>query len=563
MPYDIMTVTTKGSQLFAQLAGDPNEHLVIEGCDADASVKDQTQALAVENRPSSPISTTDHIVLSGVTDHSFLVYAQFIAGQTTGGQVNSFYLYGYLESAPNNKYVIAVASDSRQSKLPSTQDIINYVEIRFSLTFTPIQSTLQVGVPSDNDYVLRSEFLQNINQISTQINNISDRVVTTHIEGDPTEGESQRIYGHKEFYDGVDFENDVSCQGSFFVTVENTYLARASITNLYDDINGYITLESGIRPIDNNVSLGSLGSLFKSIYSKDIYCRGLYPTESNTYSIGTQNIPWNSAYLRYIYNSELHTDCLCAYSGNSIISKCDLVPESEGSANIGSPSERWGQLYTQIIHTYSVEVVSGSVTHETCVEIDSTGVVLHYSSATSSERARGTLTFYGYNDPDSDGRSAIMHADINSYQTGNIYVYGSLIPEPLESGIPWGSGVSLENNIGSINIPWDNVYADNLHGKLPTVEYMTEPDVGAIFFAGVAVAGTFIVGIGQTVKVGYPITVGGSNVTGIGSASLNSSTGCFSSYTPFSESTGTYKLLCGSGKSASDPICFALVMRIA
>ena len=46
MPYDIMTVTTKGSQLFAQLAGDPNEHLVIEGCDADASVKDQTQALA-------------------------------------------------------------------------------------------------------------------------------------------------------------------------------------------------------------------------------------------------------------------------------------------------------------------------------------------------------------------------------------------------------------------------------------------------------------------------------------------------------------------------------------
>lgn len=369
MSYSVETVTFKGSEIFARLADHLQEHLTITGCYAVKDTVPLEDALDSGNilNESSWSNTawlhTTHIGMSGVTtdtqNHtsSLMVYAQFMGDSTSSGswtigdkQVKTFYLHGHLNSSPNTEYVLGVASDTKSTRIPETDDIINIIEIRFTLIFTPLDADSTITVPSDSDYTLRSEFQQDINQISTQINNISGRVVTTHIEGEPTEGESQDIYGHKSFCDEVDFENDVSCQGSFFVTLENTYLARASITNLYDYINGYVTLESGMRPSDSNISLGSLGSLFKSIYSKDIYCRGLYPTESNTYSIGTQNIPWDSAYLRYIYNSELHTDYLCTYSESSITFDNDIVPKSGVNVNIGSSSLPWHELYSEVVY---------------------------------------------------------------------------------------------------------------------------------------------------------------------------------------------------------------------
>ena len=255
MSYNVVTTTSKGAQIFAQLAGDPNEHLVIEGCDSDTSVLTQSQAINVENRPATSVSTTNNITLSGVTNSSILVYAQYIAGQTTGGQANSFYLYGYLQSAPNTKFVIAVASDSTQSKLPDAQDIVNYVEIRFSLTFTPIQNSSQISVPSDSDYVLRSEFL-----------NTSDRVVTTHALGQPTTGESQNIYGIKRFKNTLQADNGIRVDLSHLAYKESTLpdhfdglhlYSQAIVSNPTSQISE-IKLE---RDIANNTGLVTLNVL--------------------------------------------------------------------------------------------------------------------------------------------------------------------------------------------------------------------------------------------------------------------------------------------------------------
>ena len=197
MPYDVITVTARGAQAFAQLADSVQNHLTIEGCDSNATPLTASQAVQVSSRPSSPVSTTTHIVMSGVTNNHLLVYVQFIAGQTTGGQVNTFYLYGSLSSAPNDKFVIAVASDSRQTKLPGMNDIVNYVEVRFSLTFTEIQDpSTQLIVPSNSDYVLRSEF-NNVN------NNLNNWLVTRHSRSNASIGEDQDIKGNKTFTDSI------------------------------------------------------------------------------------------------------------------------------------------------------------------------------------------------------------------------------------------------------------------------------------------------------------------------------------------------------------------------
>ena len=339
MSYSVETVTSKGSEIFAKLADHLQEHLTITGCYAvkdTVSLEDALDSGNILNESSWSNTAwlhTTHIEMSGVTtdtqNHtsSLMVYAQFMGDSTSSGswtigdkQVKTFYLHGHLNSIPNTEYVIGVASDTKSTRIPETEDIINIIEIRFTLVFTPLDADSTITVPSDSDYILRSEFQQDINQISTQINNISDRVVTTHIEGDPTEGESQEIYGYKAFCDEVDFENDVSCQGTFFVTVENTYLARASITNLFDNNNGYVTLEGGMRPIDNNVSLGSSESLFNSTYSQNIY------------------------------NSELHTDYLSIYSGSSITFNNDIVPKSGVNVNIGSSSLPWHELYSEVMY---------------------------------------------------------------------------------------------------------------------------------------------------------------------------------------------------------------------
>lgn len=188
--FDVNTITVQGAVAIASAtAGDK---LVIDGCDATTDVLTQAQAVQIATRPSSPASTTDTIGLAGSTDNHVYAYASFIRGESTGGDVHSFLLYGHMESDATTVFVVAVASATAPTHIPASGDVTNRVEIQFELTFSATDEV--VTVTDTSMYTTRGEFLI-----------LKNRTVTTHAEGQATVGEDQTVYGKKEFMDDMIF----------------------------------------------------------------------------------------------------------------------------------------------------------------------------------------------------------------------------------------------------------------------------------------------------------------------------------------------------------------------
>lgn len=188
--FDVNTITVQGAIAIASAtAGDK---LVIDGCDATTDVFTQAQAVQISTRPASPASTTDTIGLAGSTDNHVYAYASFIRGESTGGDVHSFLLYGHKESDATTVFVVAVASAAAATHIPTSSDVTNRVEIQFELTFSATDEV--VTVTDTSMYTTRGEFLI-----------LKNRTVTTHAEGQATVGEDQTVYGKKEFMDDMIF----------------------------------------------------------------------------------------------------------------------------------------------------------------------------------------------------------------------------------------------------------------------------------------------------------------------------------------------------------------------
>lgn len=197
--FDVNTITVQGAIAIASAtAGDK---LVIDGCDAVTDVFTQAQAVQIATRPVSPASTTDTIGLAGSTDNHVYAYASFIRGESTGGDVHSFLLYGHMESDETTVFVVAVASATAPTHIPTSSDVTNRVEIQFELTFSATDEV--VTVTDTSMYTTRGEFLI-----------LKNRTVTTHAEGQATVGEDQTVYGNKDFKDAVDFNSIYTVQAS-------------------------------------------------------------------------------------------------------------------------------------------------------------------------------------------------------------------------------------------------------------------------------------------------------------------------------------------------------------
>lgn len=188
MAFDVNTMTLQGAVAIASAT--VGNKFVIDGCDATTEVLTQEQAVQIAARPASPGSTTTEIALAGSTDNHVFSYAEFLQGESTGGDFNTFYLYGHLEDDTSTVIVIAVCSSSNPVHIPTSTDVTNRTEIQFDLTFTPNAEVVKVADTSM--YCTRGEFLV-----------LKERAVTTHVEGTPTTGEAQTIYGVKSFSDGL------------------------------------------------------------------------------------------------------------------------------------------------------------------------------------------------------------------------------------------------------------------------------------------------------------------------------------------------------------------------
>lgn len=192
MAFDTQTVTIKGAELLA--AATAANQLIIDGCDATTGYMTQAQAVNISARPASPVSNTTDVTQLGSTAEHINSRVYFRTGVNAGGDVNTLFLYGHVASAPNDKFVIFVASSQTTFHLPVAGDVIDEWECALDIVYT-INSGA-VGYATQATYCSLSEF-----------NLLKERTVTTHKEGFPTTGENQIVFGEKTFKDPAAFDD--------------------------------------------------------------------------------------------------------------------------------------------------------------------------------------------------------------------------------------------------------------------------------------------------------------------------------------------------------------------
>lgn len=271
MAFDVNTITLQGA--IAVASATVSNKLVIDGCDATTDVLTQAQAAQIATRPATPGSTTTEIALAGSTDNHVFAYAEFLLSESTGGDFNSFFLYGHLEDDTSTVFVISVCSSTNPVHLPATGDVTNRTEIQFDLTFTPNAEVVKVADTSM--YCTRGEFLI-----------LKERAVTTHAEGTPTTGEAQNIYGKKSFKNGIKTDSiSADTSAATYITIpriENTLIKTDYIYPKTD--NERVTFATGLKAnwispstmtyveFTHNVRVGSIGDKTHgtTLYAKTI-----------------------------------------------------------------------------------------------------------------------------------------------------------------------------------------------------------------------------------------------------------------------------------------------------
>lgn len=248
MAFDTQTVTIKGAELLA--AATAANQLIIDGCDATTGYMTQAQAVNISARPVSPVSNTTDVTQIGSTAEHINSRVYFRTGVNAGGDVNTLFLYGHSASAPNDKFVIFVASSQTTFHLPVAGDVIDEWECALDIVYT-INSGA-VGFATQATYCSLSEF-----------NLLKERTVTTHKEGLATTGEDQTIYGDKYFCGITTYENDI-----YFESEDDPYGIRFNVSGAELSILPYATRGGTLAITSSRVVFsGALDSLFVDGYA--------------------------------------------------------------------------------------------------------------------------------------------------------------------------------------------------------------------------------------------------------------------------------------------------------
>lgn len=313
MAFDTNTITIKGAELLA--AATAQDRLILDGCDATQTYVTQVDAVIIENRPTTPYSTTSDVTVIGSTDNHVVCRAEFRAGVSTSGNANTLYLFGHKASAPSDIYVIYVASAQTPFYIPDVSDVISAYEALFDLIYAANADS--VTTASTSVFTTLAEF-----------NLLKERTVTTHKEGDPTVGDDQTIRGEKvfkdycEFYQNVQFYEDiytgkniiptedgehVQCDiGSSTYYMRDVYTAELCTNQINEVVSG---IGINVMPmVMFNDDIASSASILAStideyssgngvIFACTIKTRSIVPSDTLTYSLGAKDKEWNIGYI--------------------------------------------------------------------------------------------------------------------------------------------------------------------------------------------------------------------------------------------------------------------------
>lgn len=260
MAYDVQTVTLKGAELLA--AASAADRLILAGCAATQTFISQADAINVSAVPADPYSTTTKVNIEGSENNHLFVYVLFVAGESTGGDCKSLYIYGHKESDPTHDYVLAVLSSNTPFHLPIVGEVSNTYGT--SMDFVYAVADGAVSSIDNSAFVTRAEF-----------DRLYDRAVTTHAYGTPTVGEAQTIYGQKTFKEKVSFAYAGNFNDLFLDMTSSDYnsklygnstLTATSYGPTFYTVNGGLSFTTSGHRFDLDVREGQDGGSITNAY---------------------------------------------------------------------------------------------------------------------------------------------------------------------------------------------------------------------------------------------------------------------------------------------------------
>lgn len=416
MAFDTQTVTIKGAELLA--AATAQDKLIIVGCDVTQTYMTQAQAVNISARPANPFSNTTTVTQVGSNSNHINSRVYFRAGENTGGDANTLFLYAHKQSDPTNDFVIFVASAETPFHLPVIGDVVDEWETALDIVYNINADA--VGYAEQSTYCTLSEF-----------NLLKERTVTTHKEGEPTQGDNQTIYGDKTFngsvtcadwltartgmvsYLDIDIECEEEKHGIKFILPE---LPEATI--MADEADGgTIYIDVPITEFGEKIVVGGkTNGLFCTYAVNDNRASALIEFE-NTPTVSPQ-----------IYLSEATTNSSRDDYLSLTVSEIEISAES---ILINS-----GGLFTQNLTVNGTSTLKGVVTIGTTGSI-STNLIVHGASQTDvlavgDAGNNGILTVHG--------QTNLVDVTIGSTgdTSSHLTLYGAAHIERLTVG-PYGS----------------------------------------------------------------------------------------------------------------------------
>lgn len=388
MAFDTQTVTIKGAELLA--AATAQDKLIIVGCDVTQTYMTQAQAVNISARPANPFSNTTTVTQVGSNSNHINSRVYFRAGENTGGDANTLFLYGHKQSDPTNDFVIFVASAQTPFHLPVVGDVVDEWETALDIVYTINADA--VGYAEQSTYCTLSEF-----------NLLKERTVTTHKEGEPTQGDNQTIYGDKTFngsvtcadwftartgmvsYLDIDIECEEDKHGIKFILPE---LPEATI--MADDADGgTIYIDVPITEFGEKIVVGGkTNGLFCTYAVNDNRASALIEFE-NTPTVSPQ------IYLSEATTNSSHDDYL-ALTVSEIEINTESVTINDGSVNLGRVTlSSVVNAGDQVNFDVTFPVVTGGINNNLTIYRANLDVVAGNISTEQNIHADGNIDSYG------------------------------------------------------------------------------------------------------------------------------------------------------------------------
>lgn len=508
-PYAFNVLTFAGAALIAQAtAANP---IVIVGAISRATAASSDEDLAAKDA-SWYTGKTGIIEAVSASANVAKIVARFVP-EGARQDAKSVAVTARLASQTDADAIVLTAKSDPDatSILPGSGDTLSYVRFPFNI------------------YIQTSGSVQVTPGASASIADL-ERFVSLHKAGDPTQGDEQDIIGAKHFLENVSVGGNL-------------------------DVDGTVDVGDGLKTdvisarSPGNIELGS----------------SLVPDTDGAHDIGSEDYNFRSAHVHYLASESMDGDegghislaGVDPSSGSSSIAMIDLIAKPSNSDYYPSFTLRLENGYDgeTCELTYRDGFLVGDSNNGACL-----GNVSHPWDGYFYDLYLRRL--YKYNNATSITTDSLVPSGSAVY-LGLPQLPFSDINATSFHGLDF---LPLDNtaDIGKNDNKFRKLYAKELHGVIPSIStYLEEPEVGAIFFAGITVSGAVAVNAGATAKVGLPLSSGGSNVTAIGTVTWDMQTNKFTGLASFTTSTGSYKLLCGVNKSSTDTYCCALVIRVS